>query len=165
MTAEQKSWLERLDAEYDNMRAALTWTSNTRSDMALRLAGALGRFWYVQGYWDEGRRWLAEILELAGVAMEPAQRAKAANAAASIAWLRGEWTSAHALADHALTLARAACDDHEAAAALNNLGDCPGQPRRPGRSEITVRGEFGDPAATGRQESHSRHAQQSGNSG
>jgi predicted ATPase/predicted Ser/Thr protein kinase len=121
MTAEQKSWLERLDAEYDNMRAALTWTSNTRSDMALRLAGALGRFWYVQGYWDEGRRWLAEILELAGVAMEPAQRAKAANAAAAIAWLRGEWTSAHALADHALTLARAACDDREAAAALNNL--------------------------------------------
>jgi predicted ATPase/Tfp pilus assembly protein PilF len=121
MTTEQRVWLERLTAEHDNIRAALTWTSKNDPELGLRLAGALGRFWYLQGYWDEGRRWLAEILELNAARVEPAQRAKAVNAAARIAQNRGEYTSAHALADDALKLSRASGDKREMAVALNTL--------------------------------------------
>src|SRR5262249_54160565 len=53
--------LDRLETEYDNLRAALEWSRVRReSDAVLRLAAALGRFWYRRGYWREGRAWLEE---------------------------------------------------------------------------------------------------------
>ncbi len=62
--ATQKEWLDSFEHEHDNLRAALTWYSNTVRDTqsALRLAAALGRFWRARGYWIEGRRWIEELL-------------------------------------------------------------------------------------------------------
>jgi predicted ATPase/DNA-binding SARP family transcriptional activator/DNA-binding CsgD family transcriptional regulator len=61
---EDKAWLERLEAEHDNLRAALSWTLERReAEPALRLAGALWRFWITRGYYEEGRRWFEEALE------------------------------------------------------------------------------------------------------
>src|SRR5215210_6575880 len=59
---EQELWLERLEPEHNNMRAALSWViARGESELGLRLADALWRFWWMGGYFDEGRRWLEEI--------------------------------------------------------------------------------------------------------
>jgi len=62
---DQLQWLERLEAEHDNMRAALTWALERKEvEVALRLGGALSWFWLIRGYHSEGRRWLEEALAL-----------------------------------------------------------------------------------------------------
>lgn len=55
-------WLDRLDQEHDNLRAALTWAIANAPEGALRLGAALGWFWQVRGYIREGRTWLEQAL-------------------------------------------------------------------------------------------------------
>jgi non-specific serine/threonine protein kinase len=61
---EQMVWLSRLDAEHDNLRAALTWSMREDRDIlsALRLAYALHLFWQRRGHWSEARRWLEQAI-------------------------------------------------------------------------------------------------------
>jgi tetratricopeptide (TPR) repeat protein len=56
-------WCQRFELELDNIRAVLEWTLNG-GDVALgvRLASALGLFWYGQGYHVEGIRWTQQLL-------------------------------------------------------------------------------------------------------
>ena len=68
--------LDRLEAEHDNLRAALAWSLDTpaadlaarddRAAIGLRLVQALARFWYRHGYLAEGQRWLQQAIELTG---------------------------------------------------------------------------------------------------
>jgi predicted ATPase len=65
--ANQLEWLERLEAEHDNMRAALSWASErNEAEVALKLGGALSLFWLLRDYHSEGRRWLEEALAMDG---------------------------------------------------------------------------------------------------
>jgi predicted ATPase/DNA-binding SARP family transcriptional activator/Tfp pilus assembly protein PilF len=59
---DQSAWLDRLELEQDNLRAALAWTQEHDTDAALRLAAALGAFWITRGSLSEGRTWLEGIL-------------------------------------------------------------------------------------------------------
>ncbi|MBV9786834.1 MAG: helix-turn-helix domain-containing protein, partial [Chloroflexi bacterium] len=56
-------WIKRLDQDYENLRAALTWAFDSaetgRAELALRLSNALWRFWWFRGYVYEGLRWLS----------------------------------------------------------------------------------------------------------
>ena len=78
-------WLERLEREHDNLLAALGWAREQKAaEVALRLCGALWRFWYTRGYLSEGRRWIDQALAmvrsgLAGAACRSAQRAQRAS--------------------------------------------------------------------------------------
>ena len=73
---QQREWLERLDAERDNIRAALTWAVDAgEADVGLRIGAALWRFWQLRSLEQEGRERLQELLALGSGS--PATRAKA----------------------------------------------------------------------------------------
>ncbi|MFL5733527.1 MAG: tetratricopeptide repeat protein [Chloroflexia bacterium] len=119
---EQEVWLDRLEVEHDNLRAAIDWSirGDRDAEAALRLSAALWRFWDVRGYISEGRRWLRESLEMDGEAPHLV-RAKAMSAAGNLALEQGEYDEAQALHSAALVLRREADDRHGAANSLTNL--------------------------------------------
>ena len=60
---EQTLWLNRLERDHDNLRAALRWALDRREmRIALRLCVALDRFWLLQGHQSERRKWLELVL-------------------------------------------------------------------------------------------------------
>jgi predicted ATPase/class 3 adenylate cyclase len=66
---DQVSWMDVLEAEHDNLRAALSRSLEAGdSGSALRIGGALWRFWNVRGHFSEGRRWLTAGLSGEGAA-------------------------------------------------------------------------------------------------
>lgn len=61
------AWFARLDREQDNLRAALTWLlEKGQVEMALEMVNVLYYFWFRRGYWQEGERWTAAAIALAG---------------------------------------------------------------------------------------------------
>jgi non-specific serine/threonine protein kinase len=119
--AEQGTWLNRLQQEHDNLRAALDWVVE-QEDAAtgLRFARALRLFWFMRGHLTEGRARLARILKLAGGSA--AARAKALDSAGFLARYQGDYTAAAAIIDESLALWRAVGSNQGIADALSNLG-------------------------------------------
>jgi predicted ATPase/class 3 adenylate cyclase len=119
---EQEMWLERLEPEHNNMRAALSWAMGRgESELGLRLAGALWRFWWMRGYFDEGRRWLEEILAKGGGA---ATRGKALEGLSWLSDLQGDLDRAETAAEEGLKLSAEAGVDISLVASLRGiLGD------------------------------------------
>ena len=119
--ANQALWLDRLDEENDNIRAAVTWAVGAGEvHLALRLAGALVRFWSTRGLMREGRARLAEALAAPG-SVEPATLAKAHFAAGYAAVGEGDFLAARSDFERSLELAREAADEQAEGAALAQL--------------------------------------------
>jgi predicted ATPase/transcriptional regulator with XRE-family HTH domain len=118
----QGAWLHRLEAEHDNLRAALGWAL-AEGDPAtgLRLASAIALFWWRRAHWGEGLAWLERALARAGDAPPPV-RARALGEAARLAIERGENERAMALEEEALALYRALGDRRGIASRLGALG-------------------------------------------
>ncbi len=84
----QAAWLARLDRDIDNLRAALGWSlEHNQIEMGLRLASALGLFWYTRSHWNEGRGWF-EALLAQSEGVSHASRAKALLSAGQLAALQ-----------------------------------------------------------------------------
>ncbi len=119
---QQAMWLNRLEAEHDNFRAALGWAlENGEVEIGLRLVGALWRFWMARGHFTEGRGWLERVQERSSDAA-PALQAKAFTGAGSMAWSQGNFQQAMRWHQQALALYREVGDKQGIAFALNNLG-------------------------------------------
>ncbi len=101
----QTMWLDRLESERGNVRAALSWALKEDATTGLRLAGALGRFWGMRGSVAEGRAHLDALLALPTPA-PLAPRARALNAAGLLARMQGDSARAEALVDEAVDLWR-----------------------------------------------------------
>ncbi|MBI1741438.1 tetratricopeptide repeat protein [Candidatus Acetothermia bacterium] len=120
--ANQTIWLELLAVEHDNLRAALSRSLEcNEEEMGLSLAVALERFWYVRGYWSEGRQWLEKLLSL-GSDASPPLRARALHATGILAWEQGHYKQANGLHEKALALRRELGDKGGVAISLNSLG-------------------------------------------
>jgi non-specific serine/threonine protein kinase len=88
---DQANWLDRLDLEQNNLRAAQNWLGAHDRDVdALRLAVALGRFWVVRGYYSEGRSRLAESLDRVGTSATATLRAAAYRGLGRLAQRQGD---------------------------------------------------------------------------
>src|SRR5215218_3400962 len=85
--AEDAAWLDRLEQEHNNMRAALSWAiANQEAELALRLGGALQWFWFARGYYGEGRSWLEQAL----TGEDGASTAALAKGLDAVGWLAQE---------------------------------------------------------------------------
>jgi non-specific serine/threonine protein kinase len=104
--ARQVPWLERLEREHDNFRAALSWALDRKeAELGLRLSAALGGFWFIRGHFSEGHLWLKKTLENSSATAEPA-RAKALTYSGWLAWERGDYEQSKRFSEEALTLSR-----------------------------------------------------------
>jgi predicted ATPase/DNA-binding SARP family transcriptional activator/DNA-binding CsgD family transcriptional regulator len=124
---EESNRLARLEIEHDNLRAALSWTleGEESAELGLRLAGALWRFWWMRGYYNEGRRWLERAL--AKDSQVSMARAKALEAVGWLADDQGDIDRAVAAAEEGLSLSTAAeIGSHVAAPFLRILGSAAG---------------------------------------
>jgi non-specific serine/threonine protein kinase len=120
--AQEGIWLERLEAEHPNLRAALGWSlEGGDADLGLRLAGTLGGFWYKRGYLGEGRWWLERELAAAGTS-SPIERATALDEAGWIALYQGDLESSVTLLEESLNLFEELEHEPGAAASLAKLG-------------------------------------------
>jgi len=155
---EQKRWLDALEVEHDNMRAALEWTiARGRADEALRLVFALWRFWQRRGHLPEGAHWCERALALPAENVSPLVRMRALEAAGGLVYWRAQFDRAADLYTKALEIAARSGDPGEEANAAYNLSFALGLPRKDLRRAVSLlRGarekwiRLGDRAAVGR---------------
>jgi predicted ATPase len=120
---DQGRWLQRLDREYDNLRALRRSRDSGEHEIGLRLAAALWRFWYVRGRQSEGRRWLENLLAVNGAGDSAhaitIARARALYGASVLAAEQGDYQRAAALSLESVTLFERFDDTLGRARALN----------------------------------------------
>jgi predicted ATPase/DNA-binding XRE family transcriptional regulator len=134
----QGVWLDRLEAEYDNLRGALAWSLTPQGDaeIGLQLTGALSHFWYVRGHHSESRMWLQNALEQGSGST--AARARVLVGAGRLDWFQGELARSKVLLEESLTLYQDLGDDAGAAWALLCLGRTEISRGNHGRGEALV---------------------------
>jgi len=119
--SEQRTWLDRLDIEHDNLRAALEWaTARPDPEVAIPLGFALWRFWQKRGYLIEGRRRLEHIAAQPWSSDDPALRARLMEALGGIAWWQADIAAMAGFYQEALERWRSTGDRPEIANALYN---------------------------------------------
>jgi predicted ATPase len=142
----QARWLDQLEREHDNLRAALSWSMSPIGDgiLGLRIVSALARFWHVRGHLSEGQAWFERLLHdnavperfLADAPRELLEaRAGALLAAGMLAVQLRDTATAEQVFSEALALQRAIGNLAGEADALRGLGN--------------VANERGDLAASG----------------
>ncbi|HET9492962.1 MAG TPA: tetratricopeptide repeat protein, partial [Chloroflexia bacterium] len=122
-------WMRRLDADQNNMRAALEWSltgneraGGRRAELGLRLVGTLGRYWQFRSYLSEGRQWCALLLDKTEPAGPSVDRARALRALARFEFELGDSVEARRLYEQSLAISRALGDGQGEAATLLGLG-------------------------------------------
>jgi uncharacterized membrane protein YccC len=119
--AQQQAWADRLEAEHDNLRAALSWSLENEPQRALQLAETLARFWEIRSHFLEGSRLLEASLRKSEH-VDSATRAKALTEAGTFAFHRGDYKRATVFHGEALKLYMELGDEPGVAWALMCLG-------------------------------------------
>jgi non-specific serine/threonine protein kinase len=117
---ERERWVLRLDAEHDNLRAAIGWSQQEGGEIevGLRLAGALWWFWNLRSYLSEARAHVEAVLAHPGAQGFHAERAKALTSAGAVTWLLGDYVAARASLTASVALWRSTGDQRGLAYAL-----------------------------------------------
>jgi predicted ATPase/class 3 adenylate cyclase/Tfp pilus assembly protein PilF len=123
---QQVAWLDRLEQEHGNLRAALTWSlERGEGEIALLLSSALWRFWYWHSHLSEGSHWLDLALDATRNDKQMATiRVRVLNGAGNLASARGDYERARALLEEGLALGRepGTASKVDLAPLLNTLG-------------------------------------------
>jgi DNA-binding CsgD family transcriptional regulator/Tfp pilus assembly protein PilF len=117
-----RGWLERCEAELDNVRAVLSWAlERGNATTAQGLCGALFWFWYIPGHLSEGRTWGERSLALdrSGPTYE---KMRVLGSTATLAWAQGDYPRARELCQQAVTLAASVGTVLDVARSLHVLG-------------------------------------------
>jgi predicted ATPase/DNA-binding CsgD family transcriptional regulator len=137
--AGQRVWLDRLQREHDNYRAALGWAfDHDEPELGLDLPAQLWRFWELRGHLSEGHDWLERALARwpdAPIVV----RANALNVAGNLAYKRGEYEQAIVRYEEGLRLRKEQGDQREIGIALQNLGIAVLQRRELDQAEVLLR--------------------------
>ncbi len=128
---EMVPWLRRLDADVDNLRAALEWSFEADPDAALRLTVAMMGYWRSRSYGFEAVERFGQAAELA-LRLHPVSPSSArdemilvSRVLAAAGYASALWADArggHAWAEQAVALARRAEDGEALTDALGALG-------------------------------------------
>ncbi len=118
---QQGSWLEHLESEYHNIRAALRWIARQAPSALGTISLHLGFFWRMRGYLHEGRQWLTTALD-AAAQLPAAQSASLAHALSLILLDLADYTAAQTTLDLGMEYAQAAADPLVEARILHGLG-------------------------------------------
>jgi len=118
----RKEWLEQVDAEHNNIRAALSWYRQHEPPAALRLAASMSAFWSLRGHHTEGRQRLGELLDL--VSSLSVVRVSALNGASWLAIDQGDYARATDMLRESIGLSQALGDTAGEAIATVYLGRC-----------------------------------------
>ncbi len=118
---DQANWLRRLEREHNNLRAALTWATETpnRAPFALEMAQAMSDFWDTRGYIQEGRQWLEMVLALDNTPSE--LRGHLLNDVGWLARVQGDREAARAFQEQALSIQQTIGDETGMSRSLENL--------------------------------------------
>ena len=120
--ASDLAWLNQIDLEHHNIRAALTWAhKRSEAQLVVRFTAALARFWRVRGYLHEGRSWV-EVALAYGDTGDPSTRLRLLQGAGLIAIALGDYPWAAALGEEGASLARQPGTSGSAGLSVHLLG-------------------------------------------
>lgn len=119
---DRRVWVDRLQSEIDNLRAALDWSRSEDPGLHVRLVGRLWWFWFSTQHWTEGARWIDGALALTPETGTEADRASLLFAAGALAALQVRTDAARAALEEAASIAARLGDARLEAYALNYLG-------------------------------------------
>jgi predicted ATPase/DNA-binding XRE family transcriptional regulator len=116
----QVEWLERLEQEYDNLRAAMKWALDADDGATgVRMGWTLWYFWWARSYHREGRRWMEEVLRCT---LPPILRGRALVVAGTLAYGHGDYERCEKYSEKGLEVSRGAGDELGGAWARVGLG-------------------------------------------
>jgi tetratricopeptide (TPR) repeat protein len=151
---DRRSWLDRLERDHENLRAAHEWAVNgDDAELAMRLVVALWRFWHMRGFLQEGRRRAETSLALPDAGRPTPLRARALQAAGGIAHWQHDVESQAACYDEAISLWRELEDEQGLVDALYDrlfayaYADGMAAAIEPTESVLTLAEKAGDPVA------------------
>lgn len=139
--ASEIAWLNHLESDFDNLRAALSWSlENTDPEPVLQLAVSLKGLWWTRSHFTEGRRWLKQALERSERAPDRI-RAQALFDSGYLAYFQSDFEETFPPLEKALVLFRELGDKIYTARTLHILGMAAGDQGEPLRSiEIFAQG-------------------------
>jgi predicted ATPase/class 3 adenylate cyclase len=123
LAAGDRVWMTRIETEYDNLRAALSWSEEVEDsgETGLRMTVALLWFWFGRGHYSEGSEWLERALKHGAKAREDL-RARALNGLGAMAHGVGDYARAAELHEQALAIYRKTADRRGISFSLAGLG-------------------------------------------
>jgi tetratricopeptide (TPR) repeat protein len=119
-TRETAEWLDLLETEHDNLRAALRWSIENEPELAVGIAAAISEFWTIHGHIREAEHWLDEVLSRYN-ARNTEVRWTVQTALGTIKQFRGDLPKALSLYSDALETGRALDDQQRIARSLRGI--------------------------------------------
>lgn len=121
--AAQAEWLERLEGEKENLRAALEWLlGEQQTERALRFSEVFGKFCGLRGYWSEEHHWLQMVLQQADQATPTRALGRVLRRAGHLAYRLRDFASARHFLEQSVALSQQLGDLSNLAGALSGLG-------------------------------------------
>ena len=126
---EQVSWMDYLEREHDNLRAALEWSTcegcdNQQAIKGMEIAANIFTFWLVRGYWSEALDWMQKLKALeTGDAIENNVKTRLVYSLGFITKEMGDIHKAQRYFEDALKMAQTKDDSSSEAYALVGLGE------------------------------------------